>query len=366
MSTRARQAASSSVAARPVNAAPEEPDLWTLAIQRQLGDEEKSDRVATREANIVFMGAKMSGKTSLLQSYVSKDKADDQPPATTSLDYRFIKTSSGLAVESDLTHIWELGGGRVFTDLLNIAITPQSLPHTLAIVVIDLSKPWRLVDDLAFWLTTLRQHANKIKAQNPQAYARSLDIAQQRFGIEHKELSQIDLMPMQVTVVASKFDLIKDKEIELLKIIARTLRAVCHANGVSLMYQTKRIKNLVAAFGTRLSRHVLDKEQSKTPQFEHSKPIIAPAGVDSFAQMGDVPGGASNPVAGFTALFRQHFPKPNKTDVDDEEDEAALAELQLAPEPQIDSVLAQKEEELKRRHRAAELDRKLREPARAV
>ena len=51
----------------------------------------------------------------------------------------------------DARHIWELGGGTLFTKLLETPLSPLKLPNIHVVIMVDLSKP----EELWFTLETL-------------------------------------------------------------------------------------------------------------------------------------------------------------------------------------------------------------------
>ena len=51
----------------------------------------------------------------------------------------------------DVCHIWELGGGTLFTKLLETPLSPLKLPNIHVVIMVDLSKP----EELWFTLETL-------------------------------------------------------------------------------------------------------------------------------------------------------------------------------------------------------------------
>lgn len=49
-----------------------------------------------------------------------------------------------------------IGGGRALTSLADIALSPEMLKITMVVIVLDLSKPSRVISDLMFWINLLR------------------------------------------------------------------------------------------------------------------------------------------------------------------------------------------------------------------
>ena len=47
--------------------------------------------------------------------------ADDIPPPTTSLDYRYVRSSVGVSEEKDLTHFYEIGTLKAFRSVWRMA-----------------------------------------------------------------------------------------------------------------------------------------------------------------------------------------------------------------------------------------------------
>jgi len=293
----------------------------------------------------------------LIQSFVSPNK-EDTPPATLSIDYKFHRQpGTGSADASDLLNIWEVGGGRALTKLLEVPLATYQLPRTLVLIVLDLSKPARLVNDANYWLGVVRSHMMRLKAEDSDLYAKMQAEALQSFGDKHKDLPVIDLLPLPVVLVANKFDVIKDRDLGELKTIARTLRALAHFNGASLLYCSRRSQQAVNLLRGRINRHIKGGEGKKALLVDHTKPMAVSAGADSFEDIGDPSGKMStvSTVPAWTATCARTF---QPTD-DDKEEESAVPQLRLAPEQNVDNAVLIKEEDLKRTSRNLQMRRRL-------
>jgi hypothetical protein len=197
-------------------------DLWTI-IQEEMaagGANGTGGAEATGkdDTTVVFAGAWRSGKSTLIQSFINKDKgmgnfrrlsilpfkscavtdvallffsfccAEDVPLPTTGLDYQIARISTTISSADALAasasaagsggnnngdgsstaaavevqevqstfQLWEIGGGRTMVRMADICLTPESVQRAMAVVVVDLSKPARVVDDLQFWLGALK------------------------------------------------------------------------------------------------------------------------------------------------------------------------------------------------------------------
>jgi len=87
--------------------------------------------------------------------------SSDAAKATLALEYTFgRKTNNNLA--KDVCHIWELGGGTLFTKLLETPLSPLKLPQLHVVLMIDLSKPEELWFTLETLVTNLQTHLDII------------------------------------------------------------------------------------------------------------------------------------------------------------------------------------------------------------
>lgn len=65
----------------------------------------------------------------------------------------------------DLTrcNVWILDGDLYHKGLLKFALPQQSLPNCLAVFVVDMSRPWSIMESLQKWASVLRDHVDKLK-----------------------------------------------------------------------------------------------------------------------------------------------------------------------------------------------------------
>ncbi len=125
--------------------------------------------------------------------------------------------------------------------------------------------------------------------------------ARRRFGENHADLSKTELFPIPVLVAADKLDLIQSTlEPQSLRILCRTLRAIAHSYGASLLYTSRAHRGtLLKSFRARVTSHVMSSglnSKSKPPaaNIDHTTSLIQiQAGQDSFASIGEAPGGSA-------------------------------------------------------------------------
>eukprot|EP00826_Nyctotherus_ovalis_P004481 TRINITY_DN10978_c0_g1_i12.p1 TRINITY_DN10978_c0_g1~~TRINITY_DN10978_c0_g1_i12.p1 ORF type:complete len:154 (+),score=59.84 TRINITY_DN10978_c0_g1_i12:25-462(+) len=117
---------------------------------------------------------------------------------------RQVHGSSFAHSSKELAHLYEIGGGRAFADLIQIPAGPSHYENTAMMIVLDLSKLGALLDSLTFWLEAVR------KAIAPKSYEEtkedSLKGIVNKVWVMHEDRKYIDLMPVPVMVVGNKYD----------------------------------------------------------------------------------------------------------------------------------------------------------------
>jgi hypothetical protein len=58
----------------------------------------------------------------------------------------------------DRVDIWTLEGELAFANMLDLAINENTAPKSLALIALDLSQPWTLVETLQKWIKVLENH----------------------------------------------------------------------------------------------------------------------------------------------------------------------------------------------------------------
>ena len=128
-------------------------DLWTLASQKLL----ETPQIGT-EKTLVFVGDKQCGKSSLLAKFLDEPVKDDMKE-TTALDFRY-----GTRIKDEKkqkVNIYELGGGRIISNLLSAALTAFNISNTVVCIVIDLSTPGSSIESLQYWLQVVKEYTQK-------------------------------------------------------------------------------------------------------------------------------------------------------------------------------------------------------------
>jgi GTPase SAR1 family protein len=111
------------------------------------------------ERTVIFLGEKSSGKSSLIAKFLDEPVKDDMKE-TTALDYRYgIRTKDE---KKQKFNIYELGGGRILSSLLQAPLNIYSLATTSVCICVDLSMPGNSIDSVLYWITAIREHLHRL------------------------------------------------------------------------------------------------------------------------------------------------------------------------------------------------------------
>ncbi|XP_022083930.1 cytoplasmic dynein 1 light intermediate chain 1-like isoform X2 [Acanthaster planci] len=109
--------------------------------------------------NILVLGEDECGKTTL----ISRLQGADDPKKGHGLEYLYLDVQDEDQDDSTRCGVWILGGEDEHSELLKFALTPASLSHSLAILMVDMSKPWSILDMLNKWAGLLRRHIDTLR-----------------------------------------------------------------------------------------------------------------------------------------------------------------------------------------------------------
>ena len=333
-------------------------DVFKLVADKVADQESKAmqDTSAGVECELLFVGAKNSGKSTLIHSFLMKE---DTPKPTTALEYRFARRSTGD--DKAVANIWELGGGSQLSELLKVVLLPERLTSCVVAITLDLSNPGDALSTLTFWLDEVRKQVETCAMQlrATPAGAASADKAQQladELWLEHPDGPQVRPVGVPVVVLGHKWDEFEANfgEPENRKVLTRCLRYFCHVNGASLVCTKHKDKAMMTVLRNLLYHHVFHTSAVRTVQLEHTRPLVVPASADSIAAIGKPPlvegVHIDTPSERWRAAFEASFPpKAAKREAQD----LSLVEAEQFAEEIIDVLRRQKQGELDKMRREA-------------
>ncbi|XP_067371627.1 cytoplasmic dynein 2 light intermediate chain 1 isoform X2 [Channa argus] len=266
----------------------------------------------------------------------------------------------------DIAHIWELGGGTSLSDLVQIPITPVSIRSLSVILILDLSIP------NALW-ETMEKLLQATQAQLKNVSSQAQQIERAKGGAKHQTLVHsaarilpkdypdrelISPFPVPLLIIGSKYDKFQEFDSDKKKVVSKTLRFIAHYYAASLIFTSVKSESLMSKTSHFFSHLAFGLDRGKTVSCDSTKPLIIPAGSDSFSQIGSPPIAdidisslhAKNPKDLWKKVYERVFPEENTSEQRELKDPAKDPQYS---ELQIDAMRAQKDQELEQYKRNA-------------
>uniref|UniRef100_A0A3B4ESU7 Cytoplasmic dynein 2 light intermediate chain 1 n=1 Tax=Pundamilia nyererei TaxID=303518 RepID=A0A3B4ESU7_9CICH len=337
--------------------------LWELAAaevhsRESGGAEDRDGGEAVNERTVLLMGSKAGGKTSILLRCLDRDELSKP---TLALEYTFGRRARGHNTPKDIAHLWELGGGTSLSDLVQIPITPVTISCLSVILVLDLSKPNALWGTMEKLLQAAQAHLERTSSQ----------VQKSKPGVKHQTPSHsaarvlpkdypdrelISPFPVPLLIIGSKYDIFQEFDSDKKKVVSKTLRFIAHYYAASLV--VRMFLMLLQHISVILFFLFFFSVIRKTVSSDPLKPLIIPAGSDSFGQIGSPPTvdvditslHAKNPKDLWKKVYERVFPPESTNEQRELKDPAKDPQYS---EPQIDAMRAQKDQELEQYKRNA-------------
>ncbi|TNN64322.1 Cytoplasmic dynein 2 light intermediate chain 1 [Liparis tanakae] len=298
------------------------------------GEEDRAEAVSER--TVFLMGSKAGGKTAILHRCLDRDEPSKP---TLALEYTFGRRARGHNTPKDIAHLWELGGGTSLSDLVQIPISAVSISSLSVILILDLSKPNALWGTMEKLLQAAQNQFEKVSSQAQQA---------------QKAKHQTPVQPAARVFPKDYPEFESDKR----KVVCKTLRFIAHYYAASLIFTNIKSESLMSKTKSFFSHLAFGMERGKTVSCDSTKPLIIPAGSDSFSQIGsphttdvDIASlHAKNPKDLWKKVYERVFPPENTSEQRELRDPAKDPQYS---ELQIDAMRAQKDQELEQYKRNA-------------
>ncbi|KAJ0044061.1 hypothetical protein NL108_006239, partial [Boleophthalmus pectinirostris] len=320
--------------------------LWEFAAadvqQRQSGVGEEDRSIEPSERTVFLIGSKAG------VCLVYFKLLDEPPRPTLALEYSYGRRTRGHNTFKDIAHLWELGGGISLSDLVQIPIIPSSIRSLSVILVLDLSKPSCLWGTMERLLQAAQEQTKKAFHQ-AQQMSNSKQTVQQMHILpkDYPDRELINPFPVPLLIIGSKYDMFQEFDSDKKKLISKTLRFIAHYYAASLIFTSIKSESLMSKTKVFFSHFAFGVDKGKTVSTDSSKPLIIPAGADSFSQIGTPPTSdvtslhAKNPKDLWKKVYECIFPQETVSEQRELKDPAKDPQYS---EPQIDAMRAQKDQ----------------------
>ena len=144
-------------------------------------------------------------------------------------------------LKQDVCHIWELGGGTLFTKLLETPLSPSKLTNIHVFLMVDLSKPEELWFTLETLIGLLQSHLD-IALRTQEATSLKIEeklklkIKTNGDAAEHPDKEHIKPFDLPLIILGGKYDEFQNFDPEKKKIVCKALRFFALFYGASLQF----------------------------------------------------------------------------------------------------------------------------------
>eukprot|EP01065_Artemidia_motanka_P029921 TRINITY_DN3597_c0_g3_i1.p1 TRINITY_DN3597_c0_g3~~TRINITY_DN3597_c0_g3_i1.p1 ORF type:complete len:413 (+),score=125.59 TRINITY_DN3597_c0_g3_i1:89-1240(+) len=260
-------------------------DLWQNIAQAG-----SSSTHETQEINVLVIGSKGSGKSTLIQRFIKRDDSS-APRPTTALEYSHGRKEEGK--KTQIVHFWEIGGGPELHSLMDVVLTPENIHTAVVAIVCDLSEPSTVWDTVLGCVRRLWKRVEEVfsKMRSKQSKTPQRMVDRQRKKLSASEtcaadIEEMRLLGMNILIVGSKYD--KFQENPLVQVTAKTMRLLAHLHGAHLIWTTNKDEKEVKKWQLLLSNIVFGASfPEKYINMDYSSgPLFVYAGRDSFESVG--------------------------------------------------------------------------------
>lgn len=342
--------------------------IWGKLIDQNNANAKRPD--GRGDAYVYFVGSRASGKSTLLNRFLYPNRIEVPKPSE-GLEYTYARKPSTYDHErKDLAHIWEVGGSQEFAEEIaqgdQIFLNVKQVTTAVVVIVVDLSEPSTVLSTAAYWLEQIKKKLTstyeKFEKKGLQLPEQLRQRAKSKLYSQNEDKDVVWHSGISIVIAATKFDMFKDEDAEVKKVMARALRFIAHSHGANVMYlgglhassdigskETAIEKTLLDNF-SRLMNHLiftgLEKKPNMKmqPQFDHIGPLMIPAGTDLLRDIGRPRGGMDGTINAGLCEWKELFEKmfPPKAD-------KAKTKFEIDPqynEEEVDVVRARKFDEL--------------------
>ena len=192
--------------------------------------------------NLIIIGPKKSGKTTIFTLLSTGVTHIDDYTHTCGINYGFMRLQKS---KKKLINIYEIGGGLENLSRLVTLINNKNINNSLIFLTLDFQNPENALNTILTYNEKLRQLIPSIIEK--ETLNEILTFKNGQYTKVKKD-SSVDLIPLNISVIGNKYDILEKIEAEKLKWICLSLRYECLINGMNLIFYSSkndRYKNIL-------------------------------------------------------------------------------------------------------------------------
>eukprot|EP00824_Muranothrix_gubernata_P003244 TRINITY_DN13968_c0_g1_i1.p1 TRINITY_DN13968_c0_g1~~TRINITY_DN13968_c0_g1_i1.p1 ORF type:complete len:490 (+),score=111.73 TRINITY_DN13968_c0_g1_i1:31-1500(+) len=281
-------------------------DIWNHI----LSETQRKNKLVKETRTLLVVGSEGVGKGSLLAQL---RREEGEARRGIGLNYSFLDVRAEDEADAEdivsRINVWVMEGDVHFTDLLRFTINPDTITAAIAMIVLDLSRPWTMLEDLQKWFDVLNQHMESVLDKLAPGQRDELRKAVVSHLQHYKEPSaekerkatiseDTVVLPLDddvltsnigvpIIVVCAKSDCISVLEREHgyrekhLDCIQRHIRRLCLSYGATLVYTSVKDGKNIDTLHNYILHRLYNYGFTQKAQVLEKDSVLVPAGWDS-------------------------------------------------------------------------------------
>ena len=190
--------------------------------------------------NIIIIGPKGSGKSSIFSLLTSGSPNNYTDNGTCGINFGFMRSQN--SVQKKVINVYEIGSDIENLNLIKTILNNDNFESTIILITLDFENP---NNQLSYLLKNIFELRKIIEA--------IIDINNIEENIKNrislypsnKKPNEVDVFPIETYIIGNKYDLLENIDIEKLKWICPSLRYFSYINGMNLIFYSSKKKELI-------------------------------------------------------------------------------------------------------------------------
>ena len=219
--------------------------------------------------NLIIIGPKKSGKSTIFTLLSTGETHIDDYTHTCGINYGFMRLQKS---KKKLINIYEIGGGIENLTRLVSLINNKNINNTLIFLTLDFQNPENALNTILIYNEKLRKLIPRIIEKETLDDILTFKNSQY---MKVKKDSSIDLIPLNITVIGNKYDILEKIEAEKLKWICLSLRYECLINGMNLIFYSSKNEKYKNILQSTVSNYAFGQSQIDIKNYSQKNELHA-------------------------------------------------------------------------------------------
>ena len=190
--------------------------------------------------NIIIIGPKGSGKSSIFSLLTSGSPNNYTDNGTCGINFGFMRSQN--SVQKKVINVYEIGSDIENLNLIKTILNNDNFESTIILITLDFENPNNQLSYLLKNIFELRKIIEAIIDIN-----NIEENMKNRISLypSNKKPNEVDVFPIETYIIGNKYDLLENIDIEKLKWICPSLRYFSYINGMNLIFYSSKKKELI-------------------------------------------------------------------------------------------------------------------------